>query len=313
MYLVDRLKQYISKGLKYFRKHPLVKPIVVSTFFVGVLFLLFVWVPYKQNERNLITIEKQVTEARNVILEARQLIRILEQPPTNFEQNAVSSRLYLSTNSADRLSELTAVMPKSLSNAQKTVNTEFHALIFYPAFVNNIKQRVTNIKIPFEEKHINEFLAWAKLQFLINQTLLNVSNFKIDTYFDKPLAEYGTKERTKKLSALREAIGKSEYELSQFDSTDDKRVAKTLEILGAQRVYIDEMIAAAASGNFASAERSKAKLADSLNYYKRSLASNNAWLLVNPLAPKLIATIDTWLVKYDKILESIDEIQEKHY
>lgn len=294
-----------------FKNRPLLRSIAWTTVLLGLLFFIFAWVPYKQQERQLKLLEQKAVQITGGFQEARNLLSVIISEPSSLNQAGVTYRLRNQTEASSRIIKMIDGIPLAVREEKKEIDS-LPALIFYPGFSKKIKKEL-DFEIDINEEKMQELKNIIQTNLEINKALLNISIFDLDTYLDRPLSRYDKRELTKKLNSLNESIGATELSISRLDNSLDKRVNKVLAIVKSEHKKVLSIISAVAANNYQKAESDKNELYTSLASIRISLGSWNANLLENSLDEEYLQMLDRIIKTQNSLIENIKEIQEKYF
>lgn len=305
------IKQFFHHAASYIKGSPLLSRVVVATFLIGFLFFIFAWVPYKQTERNLTFLKKDITETKNGIQELNGLLSLLTGNPRSLNDAGITYRFRSNTEASLRATKIIGDIPAAINKERGGIANSVSFLLFYPGFSKKIKNSL-DVEIYPDEQKLKELTTILEAQKSINQALLNLIVFDPDTFFSGLLSS-NNKRVPQKLYNLNESIGKTESSLSNLDSSVDKRLETVLEFVKYQHEKIIAVIDGVASGNITKAETSKNQLASQLSTIQLSLGSWNSDLLQNDIDKEYLDFISDLLLKHGNLINNIDEIQDKYF
>lgn len=289
---IDTRFKKIYRGVK---KRPLIHAIIWSTLMVGLLFFTFVWVPYKQNERQLTIIKQRITDSRNGLEELKALMAVVTQEPTSFNDAGVAYRLRTQTDAASRAIKIIDDIPRTLTE-EKELLTTTHALILYPSFTKTLKENIT-LDITVDADVLTSLKNEIDMHKKVNQAVLNLIVFDPETYFVE------TENLFTKLDALKKTIANTLDSLTVvYAQNGDTRVEKAKDLIEPLHATLIDALDALSLDNTHEAEAFKdAFIIRTTNAQKSLKSPTNTALLSNTISESSTRFIDDLLERISRV------------
>lgn len=307
-----KVKQLITRAVQYLKGRPLLNSVIWAALIVGFIFFIFVWVPYKQNERQIKFLEQQATQTKNGLQEFKNLFSIVTSKPRSLNQAGIAYYLRNQTEATTRMLEMINDISPAISQEKEKIN-QLPALIFYPDFSNKIKSSL-NFEISIDKEQLDELKKILQTQKTISQALLNLMVFDPNTFFDKPLPLYEKNELSKKIITLNESIGKTENSLDNLEKqSTNQKISMAKNLIKSQHSKVISILNSVNQGNLTKAEKMKNELAYSLTITQKNLGKQNSYLLYQEIDEEHLKLINELIEKHDMMLNKINEIQDKYF